>query len=184
MNLKTQALLTVLVVLAFVGIAQPALASTSGGSGFGRWVLLESGDIDCNMSVPQTITNETAYTFRGNVVNSDTSATTCYMTITVNGTAAYSGATACEGNNTTTRMTVTFPADTLSQGDGQWINVSLLVGDNVTVDDYWNSTINITTNIEFMVAYMIYIVTVMVTLVVIVMVVAWLAKALGRGMKS
>ena len=174
--MKTQTLLVVLVILAFVGIAQPALAATTGGSGFARWVLLESGDVDCNMSVPEIMTNETAFSFRGNVVNAAGSNTAINVHVTINGTAAYSGSVTAVGNNTTTRVTVTFPADALSQGDDQWINVSLLVGDNITVDDYWNGTINITTNIDYMVSYMTYIIVVMITIVLIVVIMFAIVK--------
>jgi hypothetical protein len=183
MKAKTQALLAVVLILAAVGIAQPTLASTTGGSGFDRWVLLESGDIDCNMSVPQVMTNETAFSFRGSCLNAGTSNTQVNVHVTINGTAAYSGAVTATGNNTTTSVTVTFPADTLTQGDDQWINVSLLVGDNVTVDDYWNGTINITTNIAFMVDYMIHIMTVMVMLVIMIAIVGVVTRSISRTMK-
>lgn len=178
--MKTQTLLVVLVILAFVGIAQPALSATTGGTTFGRWVLLESGDIDCNMSVPQTMTNETAFSFRGNVANAAGSDTVINVHITINGTAAYSGSVTATGNNTTTRATVTFPADALSQGDDQWINVSLLVGDNITVDDYWNGTINITTNIDYMVSYMTYLIIVLISIVLILAIVFSVVKSFRR----
>lgn len=174
--MKTQTLLVVLVILAFVGIAQPALAATTGGSGFTRWVLLESGDIDCNMSIPELMTNETAFSFRGNVANAAGSNTAINVHVTINGTAAYSGSVTAVGNNTTTAVTVTFPADTLTQGDDQWINVSLLVGDNVTVDDYWNGTINITTSMNYMVSQLTYIIITMMTIVLIVVIMLALVK--------
>lgn len=182
MKTQTQALLAVLLILAFVGIAQPALAATSGGSGFTRWVLLESGDIDCNMSIPEVMTNETAFSFRGNVANAAGTGTAINVHVTINGTAAYSGTVTATGNNTTTRVTVTFPADTLTQGDDQWINVSLLVGDNITVDDYWNDTINITTNINYMVTYLTYIIVAMITLVLIVVIMFAIVKMFKKTM--
>lgn len=174
--MKTQTLLVVLVILAFVGIAQPALAATTGGSGFTRWVLLESGDIDCNMSIPEIMTNETAFSFRGNVANAAGTNTAINVHVTINGTAAYSGSVTAVGNNTTTAVTVTFPADVLTQGNDQWINVSLLVGDNVTVDDYWNGTINITTNMNYMVSQLTYIIITMMTIVLIVVIMLALVK--------
>lgn len=176
MKTQTQALLAVLLVLAFVGIAQPALAATTGGTGFTRWVLLENGDIDCNMSIPEIMTNETAFVFRGNAANAAGSDTAINVHVTINGTAAYSGTVTAVGNNTTTRVTVSFAADTLTQGDDQWINVSLLVGDNITVDDYWNGTINITTNMNYMVSYLTYLIVVMMTLVLIVVVMFMIVK--------
>jgi len=173
---QTQALLAVLVILAFVGITQPALAATTGGSGFTRWVLLENGDIDCNMSIPSVMTNETAFSFRGSVANAAGSNTAINVHVTINGTAAYSGAVTAVGNNTTTRVTVTFPADVLTQGDDQWINVSLLVGDNITVDDYWNGTINITTNMNYMVGYLTYMIVTMITIVLVVVIMFAIVK--------
>lgn len=182
MRTQTQALLAVLVLLAFVGITQPAMAATTGGTGFTRWVLLESGDIDCNMSIPQIMTNETAFTFRGNVANAAGSNTAINVHITINGSAAYSGSVTAVGNNTTTAVTVSFVADVLSQGNDQWINVSLLVGDNITVDDYWNGTINITTNINYMVSYLTYLIVVMITLILIIVVMVVIVKMFKKSM--
>ncbi len=182
MKTQTQALLVALLILTFVGITQPALAATSGGTGFTRWVLLESGDIDNNMSIPQVMTNETAFTFRGSIANAAGSNTEVNVHITINGTAAYSGAVTAIGNNTTTAVTVSFVADALSQGDDQWINVSMLVGDNVTVDDYWNGTINITTNIDYMVSYLTYLIVVMISLILIIVIMVVIVKMFKRTM--
>lgn len=182
MRTQTQALLAVLLILTFVGITQPALAATSGGTGFTRWVLLESGDIDNNMSIPEIMTNETAFSFRGNIVNAAGSNTVVNVHVTINGTAAYSGTVTAVGNNTTTAVTVSFAADVLSQGDDQWINVSMLVGDNITVDDYWNGTINITTNIDYMVSYLTYLIVVMISLIIIVVIMVVIVKMFKRTM--
>lgn len=182
MRTQTQALLAVLLILAFVGIAQPALAATSGGTGFTRWVLLESGDIDNNMSIPEIMTNETVFSFRGNIVNAAVTNTVVNVHVTINGTAAYSGTVTAVGNNTTTAVSVSFAADVLSQGDDQWINVSMLVGDNITVDDYWNGTINITTNIDYMVSYLTYLIVVMISLILIVVIMVVIVKMFKRTM--
>lgn len=181
MKLRLQALLAALVLLSFVAIAQPALASTSGGSGFARWVLLDDeSHIQLNMSVPELITNETAITFRGNALNNHTASITIYVGIDINGTEAYSGAVTCAANNTTTSVSVSFLADTLSVGDDQYINITMLVGDNVTVDDYWNGTVNITTQFQVMTAWMIYVTISVVTIILIMVVVSAIVKTFKR----
>jgi hypothetical protein len=187
MKLRIQALAMALLLVAFMVVAQPALAltshSTSGGTGFGRWVLFQpvAGNIELNMSVPEEITNETDYTFHGNAIHNTTGTSTIYVSIDINGTWAYSGAVTVPANNTTKDVPVTFAADRLSQGDDQNISIYLKVGDNVTIDAFWvGGTINITTQFAVLTDWIISTVLAIVTVMLVFVVVGMIVRVMKR----
>lgn len=189
MKLKASALLAALLLAVCMSV-QPVMAApvvgTTGGADFGRWVEIDTMDtlnITLNMSIPELITNETTTTFYGNALNNDVIDVTIYVGIGINGTWRYSGAVSVAGNNSTTEnrdVAVTFGPDILAQGDGQWINVTLKVDTNTTLDGYWNGTINVTTQFGLLTDWTIYTMTSIITVMLVMVAVSMIVHAIGR----